>query len=810
MVRYIYVKLQGNSANGPYNIYYDDLSTLATLYYENSPATGLTLSQLTFYDGVLVSVPLETTKIIVKNTDFICENTLDKPLVPLTQTPTPTVTVTPSITPTNTITPTVTVTPSITPTNTVTPTITPTITLTPTVTITPTVTPTITLTPTNTVTPTVTPTITFTPTRTLTPTPTRTLTPTPTPCICPEGYTMKPDHSGCYKVVTTNPTLNTYNTPAAGDDNAAYGQWGIRIYNLNDFNGTGNSISGTYGFEGNTALYDGSSTTTVETFWSTRMNDNNVWVSGDPTYSGMVSFCTTITLTETKTYYIGIAGDNDVTIKINGTTIVDQADNSPQSNFKFWHVYPYQLNAGDNIIELENWNRSSVGSFSAEIYNNTLSELSNATSTSMITRVFSTGDYLPGGSKAGQGFCSNYSCPTGYLLNTSNPNNYLCVKNEYLDCGTIIPTPSPTPTITPTPTLTPGFCDSCTNYNITITQTDLNNSQDGFVYIFYYPCGSYTGDTSILQFANPGTYTDYLCAQACATNIPQIKIFNGEDYVNATGGSVLTSLPDNCAKLIVDCGTQGSTFIYHVAKAGFNYVNVYVDLDVTCGNIYPSISAVTTNNVNEIFIGNKTENVGEIFTYSNETYVNSGTTPVGFFSSTTKTILDIVVYSTNNGPFVPYDIVFTIPCPTTFSCQTETPSTITYVKGTTYYVPTNGYIKYQTETDTLFKYSIGGTTNTITDCHILESIMSGFPLALAVSPTNIVAGTSCTQSGTNGECVSMTFNAQYGFSATAMWLDCDGVEQSRFIRAGESFTTCGQRGSGTGIPVEYGVSCAPQ
>ena len=657
--------------------------------------------------------------------------------------------------------------------------------------------------------PTVTPTPTLTPTPTITLTPTQTQTPTPTatPCICPEGYTMKPDHSGCYKVVTTNPTLITSDAVGAGDDNVNYGQWGVRIYNVNDFNGTGNSISGTYAFEGNTNTYDGSSTTDVEYFWSTRMNDNNVWVSGDPTYTGMLSFCTTITLTQSKTYYIGIAGDNDVTIKINGTTIVNQADNLSLSNFRFWHIYPYQLNAGDNIIELENWNRGSVGSFSAEIYDNTLSELTSATSTNMVTRVFATADYLPGGSKAGQGFCSNYSCPTGYLLDTSNPSNYICVKNESVDCGTIILTPTPTPTLTPTPTVTPGFCNSCTSYNITITQTDLNNSQDGFVYIFYYPCGSYTGDTAIIQFANPGTYTDYLCAQACATDIPRIKIFNGEDYVNATGGSVLTSLPDNCAKLIVDCGTQGSTFTYHVANAGFNYVDVYVDLDVTCGNIYPSISAVTTNNVNEIFIGNKSENVGEIFTYSNGTYVNSGTTPVGFFSSTTNTILDIVVYSTNNGPFVPYDIVFTIPCPTTFSCQTETPSTTTYVKGTTYSVSSNGYIKYQTETDTLYKYSIAGTTNVITECHILESIMPGFPLALAVSPTNIVAGTSCVESGTNGDCVSMTFYAQYGFSATAVWLDCNGMQQSRFIAAGESFTTCGQRGSGTGIPVEYGVSC---
>ena len=292
-------------------------------------------------------------------------------------------------------------------------------------------------------------------------------TPTPTPCICPEGYIIKPDHSGCYKESTTDPTIITTQIPGSGLDNTAYGRYGVRIYNLNDFNINGNSVSGLYAFEGYTNEYDGSSTTDVEYFWSTRMNDNNVWVGGDPYYVGVVSFCTTITLSESKTYYIGVGGDNDVTIKINGVTIVDQADNSPTSNFTFWHIYPYQLSIGDNIIELENWNRSYVGSFSAEIYDNTLSELTSATGTTMVNRVFSTGDYLPGGPKEGQGFCSNYSCPVGYLLDTSDPNNYICVKNEYVDCGTIIPTPTPTntPTNTQTPTITP---------TTTITNTPTN------------------------------------------------------------------------------------------------------------------------------------------------------------------------------------------------------------------------------------------------------------------------------------------------------------------------------------------------
>ena len=100
----------------------------------------------------------------------------------ITQTPTPTPTITPTETLTPTPTPSITTTP--TPTTTITPTITttptPTTTITPTITTTPT--PTITTTPTPTITTTITPSITptNTPTNTETPTPTPTQTPTPT------------------------------------------------------------------------------------------------------------------------------------------------------------------------------------------------------------------------------------------------------------------------------------------------------------------------------------------------------------------------------------------------------------------------------------------------------------------------------------------------------------------------------------------------------------------------------------------------------------------------------------------------------
>jgi len=39
-------------------------------------------------------------------------------------------------------------------------------------------------------------------------------------------------------------------------------------------------------------------------------------------------------------------------------------------------------------------------------------------------------------------------------------------------------------------------------------------------------------------------------------------------------------------------------------------------------------------------------------------------------------------------------------------------------------------------------------------------------------------------------------------------LDCSGNQRSRFVNVNETFTTCGKFGSGTGIPVYYGIPCA--
>ena len=152
----------------------------------------------------------ETPTVTPTNTETptVTPTNTETPTVTPTNTETPTVTPTNTETPTSTVTPGNTETPTVTPTNTETPTVTPTNTETPTVTPTNTETPTSTVTPTNTETPTVTPANTETPT--VTPTNTKTPTVTPTNTATPT-YTVTPTNTKT-PTSTATPTNTTTNT----------------------------------------------------------------------------------------------------------------------------------------------------------------------------------------------------------------------------------------------------------------------------------------------------------------------------------------------------------------------------------------------------------------------------------------------------------------------------------------------------------------------------------------------------------------------------------------------------------------------
>jgi hypothetical protein len=75
---------------------------------------------------------------------------------------------------------------------------------------------------------------------------------------------------------------------------------------------------------------------------------------------------------------------------------------------------------------MEAFNLGNQASFGAEIYHNTIQELTAATATTMLDIVFSTGSLT--GQTFNLGEDSGYSCPDGYALNTCNTGTPYCVK----------------------------------------------------------------------------------------------------------------------------------------------------------------------------------------------------------------------------------------------------------------------------------------------------------------------------------------------------------------------------------------------
>ena len=256
-------------------------------------------------------------------------------------------------------------------------------------------------------------------------------------CFCPEGYTTTTDNFNCYVKTQTSPIgINGPYYTTSGVTSTTFGSGGYRIYNIDDYNITGGTISGTYAINGTNY---GPKVTPKEIFWSNRMNDILVWVDGNsnwpggggPGYPDYVSLCDIITPTETKIFYIGVGANDDITVLINGIEIINQ-DNTSVTNREIWNIYPFLLYAGPNYIEMKNYNRSGTGGFSVEIYENTLNEISVATGVTMLNRVFTTEEYRPDGLNFGYDFCSNYTCPTGY---TFDINYGICNFIEYSNCS---------------------------------------------------------------------------------------------------------------------------------------------------------------------------------------------------------------------------------------------------------------------------------------------------------------------------------------------------------------------------------------
>ena len=119
------------------------------------------------------------------------------------------------------------------------------------------------------------------------------------------------------------------------------------------------------------------------------------------------------------------------------------------------------------------------------------------------------------------------------------------------------PTPTPTKTPTPTPSSIPSRCD-CRYGNVYISQYDIDNSDNGFVYVSYLDCNGIcycltTEANNAIPYTS-GTSLNDICVDVTTTTGVGVSLFilvegdyellpiNGDSYVTL-GGCCTTPIP---------------------------------------------------------------------------------------------------------------------------------------------------------------------------------------------------------------------------------------------------------------------------
>lgn len=264
---------------------------------------------------------------------------------------------------------------------------------------------------------------------------------------CPDGYEATEDGLYCerFTTIAATPPTGGGGVPVSvqGATNGSYSNFGALIYQPGyNTNGAGTIQQ----WLQVPAVWRNISANLIDG----PLNRSGVWGSTSVPDNEPVGFSIPITLTEATTVYIGIAGDNKCKIAIDGNTVVDQdpvqvanaieaqlpvfAGQGLQLAFKFFHIYPFTLQAGTHYIGLEGVNYGGPAGFGAEIYKNTIPELAAATLKAAyvadpdtfplqdnyydnLELVFTTRSTR--GGTFSSGITSGYSCPINYAMDGS-------------------------------------------------------------------------------------------------------------------------------------------------------------------------------------------------------------------------------------------------------------------------------------------------------------------------------------------------------------------------------------------------------
>jgi len=331
----------------------------------------------------------------------------------------------------------------------------------------------------------------------------------------------------------------------------------------------------------------------------------------------------------------------------------------------------------------------------------------------------------------------------------------------------------------------------------------LTTSDDGKVYVYYYPCGSTGGTMSSTEFSNAGTYDAHICTQNCLSGAYIDYPYDG-GRTSPLYGSVLNATNTNCASSTPVSRSCGTTITKTITTSGKVSLLDYFVLDNDYGNFTVTVSGTQQNDVAELFVGNLGEGYGEIVTLSKG--ANNKTQNVGYYNSKGGKNVDLAIYSSSSTAFQPYTISITVSCTDTVNCaNVVTGGTETYVKNTTLNVTAAGVIHYSMDGTSSISVNVPVGTYTITSCYIYETLNPLFIVTNPASYTVTYSGATCSPNNNSefGTCSNITFTANQGFSATAWWIDCNGVQKTQFVSVGQSLTVEGINGSGSGLPLTY-------
>jgi hypothetical protein len=246
---------------------------------------------------------------------------------------------------------------------------------------------------------------------------------------CNSPYVLNSDQTACTYKQTQSATAPTANGGTHGTavkiNNNQWNNGGAFLYDIgyaSDGSGPATNLVTPHFWVNGDSPFSVSTRNTVDS----RMNVAGIWGDGTVPYNEFIGFSRIVDTASAKTVYIGMSADNAFKFVVNGVTIVTCANTLGYPNFRYWNIYPVNLIAGTNYIEMYAENFDSVAGFAAEIYDITHSNLLLAAVESDLNIIFSTKNIV--GQPFDLGATYGWSCPQGWTLINDSSGVYHCEK----------------------------------------------------------------------------------------------------------------------------------------------------------------------------------------------------------------------------------------------------------------------------------------------------------------------------------------------------------------------------------------------